>query len=132
MKLRIQDNLLRLRLTQKEVARLHENGLVENAIRFPPGRALTYSVASSSDADEISVDYYCDSIRVVLPREVVTVWAESNQVSLEGSRHLPVQILVEKDFQCLHKPEERDPDAYPNPLESSDSPAGAPRMDLLR
>ena len=116
MKLRIQGDLLRLRLTQKEVAQLHESGLVENAIRFPPGRALTYSVASSPDADEISVDYYCDSLRVVLPREVVTVWAESDQVTLEGSRHLPVEILVEKDFQCLHKPEERDPDGYPNPL----------------
>jgi hypothetical protein len=116
MKLRIQGNLLRLRLTQKEVAQLHESGLVENAIRFPPGRALTYSLASSPDADEIRVDYYCDSIRIVAPREVVTVWAESSQVTLEGSRHLQVQILVEKDFQCLHKPEERDPDGYPNPL----------------
>jgi hypothetical protein len=27
-----------------------------------------------------------------------------------------LQILVEKDFQCLHKPGERDPDAYPHPL----------------
>ena len=25
-------------------------------------------------------------------------------------------ILIEKDFQCLHKPGERDPDAYPHPL----------------
>src|SRR5204863_10115610 len=116
MKLRIQGNLLRFRLTRKEVAQLHESGLVENAIRFPPGRALTYSVASSPDADEISVDYYRDSIRVALPQDIVTVWARSSQVTLEGSRQLPVQILVEKDFQCLHKPEDRDPDGYPNPL----------------
>ena len=53
MKLRIQGNLLRLRLTQKEVARLHDQGLVESAIQFPPGRALSYSVASSPDAAEV-------------------------------------------------------------------------------
>jgi hypothetical protein len=78
-KLRIHGDLLRLRLTQKEVAQLQESGLVESAIRFPPGRALNYSVASSFDADEISVDYYyCDSICVVLPRAVATAWAESS------------------------------------------------------
>jgi hypothetical protein len=27
--------------------------------------------------------------------------------------------LVEKDFQCLHGGEERDPDAFPNPLEET-------------
>jgi hypothetical protein len=116
MKLRIQGNLLRLRLTQKEVARLHDQGLVESAIQFPLGRALSYSVASSPDAAEVSVDYQGDSISVVLPRAVETAWAESSQVTVEGHGNSGVQILVEKDFQCLHKPEDLDPDAYPNPL----------------
>jgi hypothetical protein len=52
----------------------------------------------------------------MLPRAVATAWAESSQVSLEGSGGVGLQILVEKDFQCLHKPGERDPDAYPHPL----------------
>jgi hypothetical protein len=116
MKLRIQDNLLRLRLTQKEVACLHDHGLVECAIRFPTGRELCYCVASLPFASEVSVDYLDDSIFVLLPAPVVAKWAASGQVSIEGPRESGVQILVEKDFQCLHKPEERDPDAYPNPL----------------
>jgi hypothetical protein len=115
MKLRIQGNLLRFRLTQKEVACLRDDGLVESAIRFPAGRALNYCVASLPYATEISVDYEGDAIAVVLPRAVATTWAESSQVSIEGSRNAAVQILVEKDFQCLHKPGERDPDAYPHP-----------------
>ena len=116
MKLRIQGNLLRLRLTQKEVARLLDQGLVECAIRFPTGRELCYSVASLPVATEVSVDYLYDSIFVVLPSPVVTEWAGSSQVSIEGPRNSGVEILVEKDFQCLHKPAEQDPDAYPNPL----------------
>jgi hypothetical protein len=116
MKLRIQGNSLRLRLTQKEVACLHDHGLVECAIRFPLGRMLGYSVASSEDAAEVSVDYEGDSICVVLPSAVETAWAESSQVTIEGPRDLGVQVLVEKDFQCLHKPSEPDLEAYPNPL----------------
>ena len=115
MKLRIQGNLLRLRLTQQEVARLHDHQLVESAIRFPSGRALGYSLAALPKAAGISVDYDGDSISVVLPRSVVSAWADSNEVSIEGSRSSGVQVLIEKDFQCLHKPEERDPDAYPHP-----------------
>jgi hypothetical protein len=116
MKLRIQGNLLRLRLTQNEVTRLHDHKVVECAIQFPSGRALSYLLANSPDAPEVAVDYEGDSIRIVVPRAVATAWAESTEVTIEGSRNSCVQILIEKDFQCLHKPGERDPDAYPNPL----------------
>ncbi len=50
MKLRIQGNLMRLRLTQQEVARLRDHKLVECAIRFQSGRAFSYLLASSPDA----------------------------------------------------------------------------------
>jgi hypothetical protein len=116
MKLRIEGNALRLRLTQKEVACLHGRGFVECAIRFDGSRSLRYSVVSVADAAEVSVNYDGDSIRVVLPCSVATAWAESNQVTIEGPRNSGVRILVEKDFQCLHNPAKRDPDAYPHPL----------------
>ena len=67
-------------------------------------------------AAEVSVDYLDDSIFVSLLGAVLAEWAGSNQVSIEGPPNSGVRILVEKDFQCLHKPAERDPDAYPNPL----------------
>ena len=118
MKVRIQDNLLRFRLTQNEVKRLLGDGLVESAIRFPTSRELCFCVASLPSAAEVSVDYLDDSIFVSLPGPVVSKWAGSGQVSIEGPRDSGVAILVEKDFQCLHKSEDRDPDAYPNPLAS--------------
>ena len=42
MKLRIQGNSLRLRLTQKEVAQLCEWGRVESVVEFSPGQELVY------------------------------------------------------------------------------------------
>jgi len=40
MKLRIQNNSLRFRLTQSEVTRLKVSGQVEDEVRFSPDRAL--------------------------------------------------------------------------------------------
>jgi hypothetical protein len=116
MKLTIQGNSLRFRLTQTEVACLDDSGRVESAVRFPAGRDLRYAIECSPDATEVSVDYAGNSICVVLPRGAATAWAESSQVSIVGSRHPNVEVLIEKDFQCLHKAAERDPDAYPHPL----------------
>jgi hypothetical protein len=116
MKLRIQGNSLRFRLTQKEVAALYQHSTVECALQFPLGRTFRYSVATSQHAAELSVDYEGDSIFVVLPRAQAAAWAESNQVTIESPATALIQVLVEKDFQCLHKPGERDPDAYPHPL----------------
>jgi hypothetical protein len=123
MKLRIQNNSVRLRLTQKEVVSLRDRRLVECAIRFPAGRKLGYSVASSSDATEISVAWKDGSICVTLPHVTVNEWAGSGEITIEGSDS-GVQILVEKDFQGLHKPAERDPDSYPHPLAGTTTTTG--------
>ena len=116
MKLRIQGNVLRLRLTQKEVACLHDRNLVESAIQFPSGRAFRYVLVSSSEASEVSADYDGDSILVAVPRAVAISWAQSTEVAIEGSGESGIGILIEKDFQCLHKSDEQNPEAYPNPL----------------
>ena len=115
MKLRIQGDSLRLRLTRTEVACLHDRGRVESAIRFSPDRALSYSVASSPDAAAVSMDYEGDSICVLLPRAMAAAWAESSLVTVAGYSKSGGEVLVEKDFQCLHRAVGRDPEAYPNP-----------------
>src|ERR1019366_3610136 len=51
MKLRIQGNSLRLRLTQKEVALVRDRGLVESLVEFAPGRSLVYLLEGSPNAE---------------------------------------------------------------------------------
>ena len=116
MKLRIQGNSLRLRLTQKEVVRLHDCGRVESSIEFAPGRALAYALEGSPDATSVTANFDGQSILVTVPAPLMTEWAEGDRVSIEGPLQAGVQLLIEKDFQCLHKPDHHDPDAYPNPL----------------
>lgn len=115
MKLRIQDNSLRLRLTRQEVEDLNGGAMVERAIQFTDRGALIYSVSGSADAATPSVIYTGNAVRVTLPQAIVRSWATTGEVTIEGTDGL-VHLLVEKDFQCLHQPEGPDPEAFPNPL----------------
>ena len=114
MKLRIQDNSLRLRLNQTEVARLDEQGSVESAIQFSADCVLHYSVSVSRDLESPAVRYDVNSIRVFLPEAMAKLWAKSHEITIE-SVDSGVRLLVEKDFQCLHQAA-ADPHGYPHPL----------------
>ena len=116
MKLRIQGNSLRLRLTRKEVTQLHDCGRVESSIEFAPGRTLAYALEGSPHATSVTASFDGRAILVAAPAPLITEWAEGDQVSIADSLQAGVQLLIEKDFQCLHKPDQRDTDAYPNPL----------------
>jgi hypothetical protein len=120
MKLRINENSLRLRLTQKEVAQFRSSGRVDAAIYFASGRKLSYSLESLADAAEVSADFDNTAIHVRIPAEVAIQWTDSDDVGIRASQPtgegLRLELLIEKDFQCLHRTDEQEPDAYPNPL----------------
>jgi hypothetical protein len=102
VKLRIQGNSLRLRLTQKEVAQLRDPGRVESFIEFAPGNALLYLLESSFRVNAVTATFDGQAIRVIVPKNVMTEWAESDRVSIEAQPHAGVHMLIEKDFRCLH------------------------------
>lgn len=56
------------------------------------------------------------TIRVTIPMHEVTDWVESDQTGIETQSQTGVQLLIEKDFKCLHRPIDQEPDAYPHPL----------------
>jgi hypothetical protein len=116
MKLRIQGNSLRLRLTQKEVTLVRNHGLVESVIEFAPGHSLAYLVEGSPNVETISTTFDGHAIRVTIPIHELTDWAESNQVGIEARSNTGVELLIEKDFKCLHRSVDQEPDAYPHPL----------------
>jgi len=118
MKLRIQGNSLRLRLTRREVAQLRERGRVASLIEFSPGQGLVYLLEGSSHATSVTAAFNGQAIRVTVPANVMTEWADSDQTSIEAPPSAGLQLLIEKDFQCLHGRGEQDRDAYSHPLMS--------------
>ena len=121
MKLRIQGNSLRLRLSRPEVAQLSASGRVEDSIRFGPGASLAYSLESSPDLQAAQALYENGALRVRIPRGAANEWTATDRVGLDGEQPIGdgklLSIVVEKDFKCIHG-STPDPDAYPNPLEA--------------
>ncbi|HEV2688173.1 MAG TPA: hypothetical protein VGV35_06455 [Bryobacteraceae bacterium] len=119
MKLRLQENSLRLRLNQAEVAQFSKTGHVEESIDFGAGANLTYVLESSSKIDIPHAAFQNGQLRVQMPSSVGRDWVTTDRVGVEGEQTLAgdkqLSILIEKDFQCIHR-DEPEPDAYPNPL----------------
>jgi hypothetical protein len=118
MKLRIQDNSLRLRVTRKEVAQLCETGRILSALELVPGQPLFYTLESSGHIASVTATFHERNVHVSLPANMVAEWAASDRVGIEGKSQSGARLLVEKDYQCLHGRAERDPEAYPHPLRS--------------
>ncbi len=122
MKLRIQADSLRIRLTQTEVAQLAGGNAVTQATSFSPTAQLITSVETSASASAASARLEGSQLAIVLPLEPVRRWAHSEQVSIPAEQRIDdkrsLSILIEKDFECLHHTEENQ-DAFPNPLKRS-------------
>jgi hypothetical protein len=125
MKLRIQGNSLRLRLNQAEVSQFSKTGFLEDSIQFAPGASFAYALESLSSLSAPKAHYANGWLRIQVPGAEATDWVRSDRVGISGEQALEsgkrLSILIEKDFQCLHGDDARDPDAFPNPLEETAS-----------
>lgn len=121
MKLRVQGNSVRLRLTQAEVAQFSKTGYVEENIEFGPGASFCYALESCSKILAPRVLYQNGDLRIQVSCTAAQEWFTTDQVGISGEQpgpngKPPFSILIEKDFKCMHS-DKPDPDAYPNPLE---------------
>ena len=119
MKLRIFNNSIRLRLRQSEVTQLIAVGSVEGRLDFGVGSALEYRLVADGDASGTRVAFVVGEIRITVPKDVAHGWANGSDVTISANQDNSaggLQILIEKDFQCLHKDDPSEADAYPNPM----------------
>ena len=114
MKLRIQGDSIRLRLTVGEVATIGRGEAVVETTHLgaPP---FSYALTPLTNATAVAATFDDGAMRVTLPAARVRRWAETEEVSLRGAAGA-VSILIEKDFDCL-EPREGDEklDTFPNP-----------------
>jgi hypothetical protein len=125
MKLRIQDNSVRLRLTRTEVERLDEQGEVTAFAAFPGGQTLRYAV-KRGESGSVGARFEAHAIVITIPPAEVHDWATSDRVSIQDSEPLAggdsLAILVEKDFACLKPREgEDESDMFTHPREGRET-----------
>ena len=117
MKVRLQGDALRLRLTEPEVARLAAGEAVKSETAFGPGATLTVRV-HPSDHPALAATFEGGVATVALPRAEVERWAASDAEAVDGTQDAgsgrALAVSVEKDYACLHR-EGADPGAFPHP-----------------
>ena len=120
MKLRIHNNSIRLRLSQGEVKNVGDGKPVEEVLNLNKAESFGYCLALSTEADTMAASFSRNRLVITIPAALGKTWAATEQVSLryiqdEHSASATL-ILIEKDFQCLHKrPDEDESDNFPNP-----------------
>ena len=110
MKLRIEDDTLRLRLSESEVREFAQKGRVAAVVHFGPGpqQQMTYALERASEASATTVRVHFDAtgLTVLVPTDVAASWTGTEQngfsenLPLTEAQHL--RVLVEKDLDCRH------------------------------
>jgi hypothetical protein len=99
MKLRIQNNTLRVRLNEREVSSLHQGQVLKSQTWFP-GNILSFTLA----ADQTSMaDFVSNEVKIKVNIKEVEHWAKSDEVTIAMEFHTSndekLSILVEKDMK---------------------------------
>ena len=111
MKLRLEENSLRLRLSEEEVAQFASTGRVAYTIAFGPTPTQTLQYAleklpAAAEAKNVQLRYDAGALAVEVPAALAEEWTTtekngfSAQILVVEGRQL--RILVEKDLDCRH------------------------------
>jgi hypothetical protein len=114
MKLRIQGNSIRMRLTKPEVEQFDVHGSIEDTCTMPGGE-LTFGLKKAGETVDCAMKDH--KITVFVPEDIADKWTKTERVGFRG-RSGNTEILIEKDFKCLSRNDEGD-EFYENPYEKS-------------
>ncbi len=100
---------------QPEVARLRDEGRIEEFCDFGGGRRFSYALESSAVAAKLNATFDSSLITVIIPSSTVVQWAEGTEVGIYGVSGV-IEFAIEKDFQCISRHgHAEEPEAFPNP-----------------
>ena len=117
MKIRIQRDSVRFRLTRTEVEALCKQGSFKERTRIRANN-FVYAVEKSPDPG-MSVTFLKDTLTLHVCDQWLEGWDANEQVGFEAFEEIDgnvrLHLLLEKDFVCLDRRLEDQSDNYPNP-----------------
>lgn len=118
MKLRIKGNVIRLRLTQSEVATVGAGGRVQELTLFGPQSQFCYAL-EAVDSSQVEASYTNNTLTVRVPRATANDWATTELIGISAEQRIAenvsLQLIIEKDFACLTPRGEEDADTFAHP-----------------
>jgi hypothetical protein len=107
VKLRLEENSLRLRLSEAEVQHFAATGRVAVVVSLGPTghESLTYAL-ERAESEEFRVTSGAGALTVKVPATLARHWTSTDQNGLQATlmvvENQPLHILVEKDLGCRH------------------------------
>lgn len=116
MKIRCEQDSIRLRLRRSEIAQLRQEAWLRTSVHFPDGHEFAWELSLDENSPNLGAGFSDGCMRISLPADVARHWIDTDQVSIEMSHPLAhggrLQVLVEKDFPCKDRPEENAGDFF--------------------
>jgi hypothetical protein len=126
MKLRLKENTLRIRLSRDDVDTLIGSGEVCSETLLPNNKKFCYGVRLIDGP--VRVDYVDGGLWLGVLREEIKNWNNNDRVGFNWSipvneEPVSLQVLLEKDFQCLtERKGEDESKLYANPNQAGHKP----------
>jgi hypothetical protein len=118
MKIRIQGNSIRIRLSKSEVDKLVNEGVVEEKTSFI-NASFAYSITKNKTLTELAASYENNQIVVQVPASFLLNWSTNQVIGFDANIQIKetetLYLLVEKDFKCLDNVKEDQSDNFDNP-----------------
>ena len=123
MKIRIRENTLRIRITQSELEKLGKGMSVKSSIHFPNGTLFSYGL-QVGEMTNTTILFENNVIHISLGKLDIETILEDTSVgiqSIHSTKAGALDLLIEKDFTCLHPRDIEDADTFPNPNRNDDA-----------
>lgn len=118
MKIRINGNSVRIRLSKKEVERLGNEGYLSEKTSFG-STAFEYVLEQNNEVKDLSASFDGWKITMQVPSLYLKEWPVNNVVGFDANMPIDgdktLYLLLEKDFKCLDNTTEDQSDNYENP-----------------
>ena len=120
MKIRCENNSIRLRLKKSEIEQLRKDGQLQTSVDFAGGGLFSWSIRFDSDTESIQASFENGSIEVRVPEKEAIQWIDTEQVGMKTPENKTPYVLIEKDFPCKDRPWEGKEDFFEELAEKED------------
>ena len=119
MKIRINGNSVRIRLSRTEVDRFGKEGYLEDRTEFG-NAAFVYVLQTKKDGDSLSASFEGNTMTMFVPEKNKQEWTSTEKVGYDFNMPIgngkTLYLLLEKDFKCIDNTMKEDQsDNYENP-----------------
>lgn len=113
MKVRFTDNSVRIRVRKSDMEQLRTDGQTATVLHLMPHLSFLLRVGETSQP---TAEMTGTSLTITLPKAAAQEWMDSEQVGITHQQTQPdgskIELLIEKDFPCAHRPHEDKADTF--------------------